>query len=263
VPNPTPEYDADQQPEYRCASCQRLLFHSELSRYACFLCEDRAQKQITALPSLYRNLSGALAPGARGANNSPVTSSREAPLPVNLHVLDMLGPGGIVAELQAIEDSWRTARGRTAGPHSDGVRWFATSRIKSPGCAIDDHAVFIAYNLQWACESYEEVPFDLDVIWKLHAKAQTAITGERRRRITVVCLSEYDDGRQCGAELSIDVSAASTTCRGCGAKWGRDDWLRLGAAKRVLPLLGEAGASPPPPESACRTEHCRNRPRRT
>jgi DNA-directed RNA polymerase subunit RPC12/RpoP len=223
----------DQEPAYRCGRCRRLLFDTELDRYVCRLCEDRAHQQISALPNLFRNLSSALAPGSSGNNSGRVSSTREAPLPVNVHVLDMIGPGGIVAELQAIEDNWRSARGRTIGPRNDGVRWFASTRAKSPNHAIAEHATYIAYNLMWACESHEEVAYDLGVISKAHAKAEGAILGNRPRRVLVSCLAEYDDGSTCGAELRIDVTAASTFCSECGARWGRDDWLRLHAASQA------------------------------
>lgn len=230
---PTPALD-EQEPAYRCTSCSQLLFADELNRFACWPCESRANQKITALPTLYKQLSYALAPRASRSNTGRISStSHEAPLPVNLHVLDLLGPGGIASKLAAIEDSWRTARGRTVGPRTDGIRWFATNRAKSPSFALVDHTTFIAYNLRWACEAYEEVAYDLGVIHEVYAKAETALTGHRRRRMTVSCVAEYDDGTTCGAELGIDVSAAYTICAECGARWGRDDWLRLHEATQV------------------------------
>lgn len=222
-----PTHTDAEQAEYRCTHCQRLLFADELNRFACWPCENRATQKITELPTLYKQLGGVLAPGARRSDSGRVSASREAPIPVNLHVLDLVGPGGIATKLQAIEDSWRSARGRSIGPRNDGVRWFATGRAKSPSFAVAEHALFIGYNLRWACESYEEVAADLTVIRELHAMAQTAITGHRRRRVMVSCLAQFDDGTTCGADLGIDITAAYTTCNECGARWGRDDWLRL------------------------------------
>jgi DNA-directed RNA polymerase subunit RPC12/RpoP len=222
-----PEPLADQEAEYRCTNCHRLLYHDELQHYACRPCEARGRNQITELAGLYRSLSTALAPGNNANTSGRVRTSRAAPLPVSLHILDMVGPGGIVAELQAIEDNWRSARGRVQGPRNDGVNWFASWRTKSPGHAIADHTTYITYNMRWACESYEEVAYDLGVIRKLHARAETAVAGPSRRCIVVACLAEYDDGTKCGAELPIDISAAATTCRTCGARWMRDDWVRL------------------------------------
>lgn len=228
-----PEPLADQEAEYRCANCARLLYHDELQRYACRPCEARGRNQITELATLYKRLSNALAPGAIASNTGRITSSKEAPLPVSLHILDMVGPGGMVAKLQAIEDNWRSARGRVQGPRTDGVNWFASWRTKSPGQAVADHTTYIGINMQWACESYEEIAYDLDVIRTLHAKAEAAVAGPRRRCIVVSCLAEYDDGTVCGAELPIDISAAATTCRTCGARWMRDDWVRLHEATQA------------------------------
>lgn len=220
------QHDADQEPEYRCSNCARLLFHTELDRHACFLCEERASKHVAQLPVLYQHLSNALAPSSSQHNTGRVRSSRSAPLPVNLHVLDMLGPGGIVADLQAIEDSWRCARGRRPGPRTDGSRWFATSRVKTPPHAIKDHCLFIAYNLRWACESYEPIAQDLAKIQELQQRAQGVLIGPRRRTVAVSCPSEYDDGTVCGAELRIDITVPVTRCRSCGAGWGREHWVR-------------------------------------
>lgn len=234
MPSFSPPYDDDQEPEFTCTNCTRLLYQNELHRFVCFPCEDRTKRQLAALPALFKQLSSALVPSSSRSGEAPVKVSRDAPLPASLHVLDMVGPGGIATKLEAIEDSWRSARGRSIGPRNDGVRWFATTRTKSPDHALADHITYITWNLQWACESYEEIPDDLDVISKVHSQAQAAITGERRRKIAVVCLSEYDDGSQCGAELNIDVSAAITTCRSCGARWGRDDWLRLHEGRQAV-----------------------------
>lgn len=221
---PTPSDDQD--PVYRCTNCPRLLFHDELSRYVCRVCEDRAQTQLAALPGLYGQLGDNLAPGAGRHDSGKITVSRGVPMPLNAHVLDMRGPGGIAAALLAIEDSWRSILGWGHPLRTNGVHVFAPWRT-NPERDIPRHVKFIGNNLPWACSSYEDVADDLDAIRKLHAQAQNAITGERRRRITVTCLSEYDDGSQCGADLNIDVAAASTVCGSCGARWGRDDWVRL------------------------------------
>jgi DNA-directed RNA polymerase subunit RPC12/RpoP len=213
---PAPLHDPDQEPEYRCTNCSRLLFADELERFACRICEQRARDHLTALPGLYDQLADLLAPGSKSADSGRVSVGRAAPLPVSLHVLDMRGPGGIVAELVAIEEAWRAS-----------LRWTATPFRGSYEQTIRGTTLFLANNATWACSSYSEVAFDLDVIRQLRTKAESAVTGERRRRVAVTCLAEYDDGTQCGAELRIDVSASVTRCRECGAEWGREDWVRL------------------------------------
>lgn len=206
----------DQDAEYRCSHCSRLLYADELSRFACRLCEDRARTQLTALPDLYDQLATALTPGSAHSDSGKVKASKSAPLPVSLHVLSMRGPGGVVSELIAIEDAWRAA-----------LRWTSTPFRGSYEQAIRGTVGFLANNVGWACDAYQEVSFDLDVIRKVHSQSQTVVTGERRRRIGVTCLAEYDDGRQCGAELRIDIGVPVTRCRECGAEWGREHWVRL------------------------------------
>lgn len=213
IPLPT---HTDDQPEYRCTHCSRLLYADELNRFACRLCEGRARDNLAALPGLYDQLAGVLAPGSRGTDGGRVSIGRSAPIPVSLHVLDMRGPGGIVSQLLAIEEAWRAS-----------LRWTATPFRGSYEQAIRGVTLFLSNNAGWACSAYPEVSFDLDVIGQLKAKAETAVTGHRRRRVAATCLAEYDDGTQCGAELRIDISASATRCRECGAEWGREDWVRL------------------------------------
>jgi Zn finger protein HypA/HybF involved in hydrogenase expression len=208
--------DADQEPEYRCSCCSRLLFADELERFACRICEQRARDHLTALPGLYDQLADLLAPGSKNGGDGRVSIGRSAPIPVSLHVLDMRGPGGIVAELVAIEEAWRAS-----------LRWTATPFRGNYEQTLLGTTKFLAANVTWACSDYAEVAFDLDVIRQLRSKAESAVTGNRRRRVMVTCLARYDDGTQCGADLRIDISATVTRCRECGAEWGREDWVRL------------------------------------
>jgi DNA-directed RNA polymerase subunit RPC12/RpoP len=226
--------DVEQEPEYRCANCSRLLFTDELERFACRICEHRASKQLAELPSLYEELGDLLAPGSGASDNgAKVRVSKTAPLPVALQPLSLRAPGGIVAGLQAIEDSWRAALGWTMAPRSDGVRVFAPWRT-NPQAAIPQHAQFIANNLLWACASYEEIPFDLDVISDLYWQAKNTITGTRPRIIYVRCRLLYDDGGECGAQMAVDINKTSARCPSCATRWGREEWVALYEATRGI-----------------------------
>lgn len=231
IPLPT-QHDADQEPEYRCSNCARLLFADELDRYACRICEQRASKQLSELPALYDELGDLLTPGSGTSDaGGRVKTSKSAPLPVALQPLSLRAPGGIVAGLQAIEDNWRAALGWTMAPRSDGIRVFAPWRT-NPQAAIPEHARFIINNLLWACASYQEVPYDLDVISDLYWQAKNTITGSRPRLIHVRCRALYDDGGECGEKMTVDINKTSARCPVCVTRWGREEWVALYEATR-------------------------------
>jgi hypothetical protein len=221
----------EQEPAYRCTHCSRLLYQDELSRYACRVCEDRATEQLQALPGLYKQLEHVLQPGKDASQGGRVTVGRTAPLPVALQPLALRGPGGIVTKLQAIEESWRTTLGWTIAPFRGDHQQTLTTLVP-----------FLVNNLPWACSSYEEVAFDLQVISRLHTQATAAITGQRDTRVSIGYCPTIDEetGATCGQRLKVSPWAPTIRCGSCGASWARHEWLRLGAAMRGLPLPGVA-----------------------
>lgn len=229
---PTP-YD-DQEPEYRCAHCARLLYQDELDRYACRVCEDRAGEQLRGLATLYGQLASVLQPGAAPSGGGRVATSKVAPLPVALQPLSLRGPGGIVGELQVIEDAWRKELRFTIAPWRGSLEETLPHVIK-----------FLTNNVGWAASCYEDVPEDLRVISRLHGQATTAITGERDVRVPLGCcpiIVDETTGELCGAKIRMSPWAPVIRCTTCGTSWGKTDWLRLGAAMRGLPMPGVAVA---------------------
>lgn len=216
----------EQEPAYRCTHCPRLLYQDELSRYACRICEDRATEQLAALPGLYAQLEAALTPGATHTGGR-VTATRNPPLPAALQPLNLRGPGGIVTELQFIEDSWRRTLGWTIAP-------FRGSLAQTLGPVVQ----FLTVNLPWACDAFEEVADDLKAISRLHAQATSAVTGERDARVPIGCCPVVDEetGAPCGEKLKVSPWALVIRCTGCGTSWQRDEWLRLGATLRGFPV---------------------------
>lgn len=214
--------DRDQEAQYRCAHCTRLLYRDELARVVCFVCEDRASKNLKALAGLYGQLADILIPGAV-PSGSRVSASKSAPLPVSLNALDLRGPGGIVTKMQAIEDSWRSELAFTIAP-------FRGNAEQTLGKVIG----FLLNNLPWACDKYDSVPQDLDVISKLHSQAKNSVEGERKTLVPVVCRYLYDDETECGAPMRIDISRAVARCPTCGTRWGREEWVALFEATRKV-----------------------------
>jgi Zn finger protein HypA/HybF involved in hydrogenase expression len=230
----------DQEPEYRCPACTRLLYRDELERQVCRVCEDRAGVQLRELPALYEKLGECLAPGRAGDSGKVSGATRTAPIPVSLAALDLRGPGGMTSTLLSIEDSWRTALGWGHPVRTDGTRVFSAGR-SNPELDLPKVVRFLTNNLPWACDRYEEAAYDLAEIGKLHSRAQAVISGVRRRRVPLGCCPTLTPaGTACGAQLHVDPSALEIKCRDCGARWHRDSWLKLGAAMRELHLPEQA-----------------------
>lgn len=226
---------AEQEPAYRCTNCPRLLHHSELSRYTCRVCEDRAGEHLRSLASLYGRLADVLTPGAAPANAGRVTTSKTPPLPVALQPLNLRGPGGIVSVLVGIEIRWLTANHFTL----PGFRGSYEQEL--PVCIK-----VLVNQLPWACDEYEYVAEDLKLISGLHGQATSAITGERDIRVPLgTCPTVIDttSGELCGAKIQVSPWSPSIQCGQCKTRWGQGvDWLRLGAAMQGFPMPVSAAA---------------------
>ena len=236
---PSPHAD-DQEPVYKCSHCPRLLRADELDRPVCRVCEDRAVEHLKAFPTtnpkhpgLYDRLSAVLAPGSAGGSSGHVTgATRTAPLPVSLQPLSLRGPGGIVDSLLGVEARWRAELGWDPVPLRGGYE--ASLR----GC------VTILVNAAgWTCSKYEYVDADLKLIASLWSQADAAVNGVREQKVPIGhCPVVSDDGVACGERLKVSPFANLINCAGCGARWQRDEWLRLGATMRGFPMPGAAVA---------------------
>lgn len=197
----------------RCVKCHHPLWTTELAdgRWACQRCETDTALYLRALPALFRRIdqATALTKASRGADRggSPAV---DAPVPLSLTVLDLTAKGGAVTLLQAIEDSWRTVRGRPMG---------ATRHHADIGGACE----FLTYNLRWACERYEDVGYDLRVIRQLHDRIKSLDDGEPApKRFTVYCRAAG-----CGGEMRITLTTGHAACPECGDGYDRDQLTRL------------------------------------
>lgn len=220
------EYTDDQEPATRCVHCPRLLHVDELQRYACRVCEDRASEQLHAFPSLYNQLADALTPGATPTAAGHVTgATRSAPLPVALQPLSLRGPGGIVDSLLGVEQRWRHA-----------LAWHPLPMRGGYEASLKGCIPVLANNIGWACDSYELIDADLKLIGSLHQQADAVVNGVREQRVPIGCCPTVSgDGVACGEKLRVSPFANVINCAGCGTRWGRDEWLRLGAVIRGIP----------------------------
>ncbi|MDX2838020.1 hypothetical protein PV377_03200 [Streptomyces ipomoeae] len=217
--------------------CNRRLWATEAERWACRPCEEKTATRITELPVLFRQLdtTAALMKGA-SRTKTGVSGSRTAPVPPRLDVLALVGPGGVAARLQAIEDSWRQALGWQIPVRDDGVRVFAAWR-SSPAQAVPAHSRFLANNLLWACERHESVGQDIDELRRLHGECTALVGGERRAgRVKIGACPVPSGDSTCGTVLTATADSHRVRCSGCGARWETlGEWRDLRAAQeRVL-----------------------------
>lgn len=199
----------------RCTHCHQTLHPNDRARYACRTCEHRATTEVQALPALYKLLEDALHPGSPPPG-ARVRTSRTAPLPAALQPLTLRGPGGIVSALLGIEQRWRI--------HLD---WDYLPHRGSYEASLQGTTVFLTNNIPWACDQYEPVSDDLDLIHHLTTQATNAITGHYPHHIHVTCRTQHPDGTECGAPLPVDLERTHTTCHTCGTRWTRQDWATL------------------------------------
>ncbi|WP_405673239.1 hypothetical protein [Streptomyces sp. NBC_01530] len=220
-----------------CVACGRDLWTAELDRKACRPCGERTAARIAELPALFRQLDttaalmrGARRPGAGGGG------SKTPPIPPRLEVLALVGPGGIAARLQAVEDSWRLALGWAIEVRSDGDRVFAAWR-SDPARDVPARCQFLANNLLWACGSYESVADDIDEIRRLHAECAAIANDERKPgRVQIGnCPGQLEAGL-CWQPLTASAGSHRIHCGSCGARWETlGEWRELRAAQeRVL-----------------------------
>ncbi|MFD7705676.1 hypothetical protein [Streptomyces sp. NPDC059786] len=206
--------------------CNRQMWVAESGRWACRPCEDATAKRIGELPGLFRQLdtTAMLMRGARRAGGS-TSGSRTPPIPPRLEVLALVGPGGVAARLQAVEDAWRQALGWTIAP------WRG-----NPAEAVPQHAAFLANNLLWACSSYEEVGQDIDDLRRLHGECVALASGEKRPgRVGIgLCPAVVGDD-WCNARLTASTASHRVHCGRCGARWdGLGEWRELRAAQEAV-----------------------------
>jgi hypothetical protein len=219
-------------PDTRCTHCPRLLRHDELHRLACYVCEERATTQLQAMPGLYRRLGDKLIPEQASNNTGHVTGSpASARLGAALTPLDLRGPGGIVSLLLGIEQRWRIQLDWEQLP----VRGGYESTLA--GCVTT-----LANNLPWACEQHADIGSELRLIGSLHAQAESTVTGQWEQKVPVGCCptAVEEGGPACSEPLRVSPWALEIKCGGCGTRWPRTEWLKLGATLRGLDIPAAA-----------------------
>lgn len=199
-----------------CVCCHRPLRTGE--QLGCRICREEGVARLRALPGLYAASADHLAPGGRGLGSGRVSGSRHAPMPVRADVLDMRGPGGLVAVLAQWEDVVREALGWDPAPTGGGYE-------EVLGAAVQ----LLVVNSAWVYGQFaaaEELHLE---VRDWHGRLECLVHGDdRERRLTLQC--------PCGAPLGgVTLSTPGRRCGACGAQYG---WTEL----RGL-MLAERGAA--------------------
>ncbi|MET8404473.1 hypothetical protein [Streptomyces sp900116325] len=209
-----------------CVRCRRILWTTELEagRWACERCEIDTAQKLRALPAVFKRVNQ-LAALMKGSTTGGIGSpNREAPAPLKIGVLNLTAKGGVVTELQAIEDAWRQTLGWSMGStrhHAD----------------IDGVTTFLTNNLRWACERYEEVADDLKKISSLHGQLSGIDTGVRApKRFAVYC-----DTADCGGSMKVTLFTERAACHDCGTEFSKVELGHLDSEYGPNPnRIGEA-----------------------
>lgn len=211
--------------------------------FACDKCqlEVRANLEELAGPrGLFARLIWAgpdlLIPGARRGNSERVSTSKtEAPSPVSLTAVNLLGAGGMLHTLQRWVGTWFPARGWHV-PQWRGPQHFSVSvdpegrRVSRPGQL--DYAVSALVNsLEWATVNRDDFGRFAAQVCKLVRDAESALNPDDRATPRVyIGRCPHVDGTTrevCGARLEADPFAYSITCGRCRTAWSRQEWPEL------------------------------------
>lgn len=175
-------------------------------------CEDRIRANLEALPGLYRSLADALQPGRRGGDGR--SSTRTAPLPCSLDVLDLRARGGI----EGVLGSW-------ARDLYEREQWPDFPEYGSVETAVDGYAGILLINLTTLCDEHPAVKELADELRSVTAQARRLVTGEKPPiKVPVTCT--------CGTILRVTLDSPGARCPGCSEQYGHTELMNLPLAER-------------------------------
>ncbi|MFJ6617601.1 MJ0042-type zinc finger domain-containing protein [Kitasatospora sp. NPDC091335] len=200
------------------APCQLCTTHDTPGRL-CTPCAERLGRHLVDLPHLYTALGAYLRPSSQVRDRlGTVPAGPDAPLPVAEDVLDLIGPGGIVSDLE----TWREALHQDAD-----IPWPApwgdlAGRVRRAAVGLRDHLAYI--QLDWPVAGQ----FAFEVA-QLHQAAARHIAPTDRP--TDIGDHPADPGRPaaeaCGGRLQLPHGGTTVRCARCGTTWDQLQWLQL------------------------------------
>lgn len=198
-----------------CLICPRRLLGHETGRYICLPCEHRIDADLRKLagPSgLYARLCLRIQPG-RASDGPAVSGTPGRGVPANLEILSATANGGIVSTLETWVEDWATYGLATIG---------VGGRLQH---RVDTAITTLRLNLTRAASRHPAIDEFAGEIFKVRARAENLITGERAARtIPVIC--------PCGTVTSITLNSDGFECRNCEAEYGHTAAMHLPLAER-------------------------------
>lgn len=191
----------------------------ETGAYLCHRCTRILAEQLRRLPALYRALAAFLSPATQGTRHGGHAQAVDGALPVSEHVLDLRGPGGMVATLE----SWREAL-------HDARRWPAPALGISIPNRVGSAAAALHHSLDWIVQHWPAAGDLAREIRDLHGAAASVVhprlVEERGTRLGA-CPSVDASGVICGAILRHYPGTKAVACQWCGCTYPPATWPGL------------------------------------
>lgn len=200
----------------------------------CLICRKKTTDNLTYLPYAFKALSNLLEPGAHDQSGIRTASGSRPPL--SIPVLSLLGQdqldGGISGD----------SRDQLGGPSILGTlgywqrRWYELEpRGPRPGARAYDVVYVTGWLInrqQWAVVNLEPY-FDFSrEVGKVAHACLIMLAEERDKTIRIPGHCPVPDmeneGKPCGALLSVQSSDEIIRCYRCGGVWPRHAWALLG-----------------------------------
>lgn len=227
----------------RCVACSHWLRPDDAPRIVCRPCESTVKGNLSALAGsqgLFAQLVWAgpdvLLPRQRtqgGGGGSRV----DAPMPVRLGPMNLLGAGGVVHTLQRWVAAWYKELGFRQPVWRGNLHFVMLvdpqgRKVGKPG-QLDNAVAVLINNLPWAVEHRDDFrQFARDVsgfVEQIKSAMDPTIEPPTRMQIGR-CPTPVGDDMKCGELLQANPYAAAIKCRRCGEVWPRSDWPKLGDA---------------------------------
>ncbi|TXS30747.1 hypothetical protein EAO71_20350 [Streptomyces sp. ms191] len=197
-----------------CGMCEGQLEHG-------YLCPGDTQalaERLQRIPQLYRALGAFLQPAQRG-NHGGRTHPVDAPLPVDEHVLDLRGPGGMVTTLE----SWREALHDARRWPAPVARYELRDRVAAAAAGLQSSVDWIARYWPAAGDMAREIR---DAHNAAASVVHPRLAEERGTRLGK-CPAVDSSGAICGAILRHFPGQRAVTCKWCGCSFEPHEWAGL------------------------------------
>ncbi|WP_052707460.1 hypothetical protein [Streptomyces rubellomurinus] len=195
-----------------CLTCTR-----DTTGRLCGTCTLRLGQHLADLPAMYTALSAYLRPSSQVPDRlGTAPAGPDAPLPVDLDVLDLIAPGGVVTVLE----TWRQALHEDAGLPWPSPWGDQAGRLRRAALGLRDHLAYIQLDWLAAGDLAREVA-------QLHRAAARHIAPTDRPTLVGRHPANPGSTEACGGRLEMPYGGVIVRCARCGTEWGQLQWLAL------------------------------------